>query len=386
MDFDSDLDKLKVKPLNTINTKEQILEVIGDSTELNMGGHREVFNGDDEFWNNLPSALTDPRCRVTNYISFDETIGKELIAISKAISEGCNINTLHMESCETDGDEFKQFTEALENKNCKLTKVNISPSGNENKNMDKLRKAILNQTCAPEHKLQELNVGISTLFNEYEDKEVAKWAEVLEDPRCGITKIFLQGNDDVEEQVTLNEGAISLSRALMSPNFQLTELTLTDFFMENENFAQFTNALTSPNCKLTNLDLSGTRTSDAGFSSLIASLKHENCKIKTLNLSRCNISEVKTLELINALERGECRTITKFYFGDNSQISQETKERLENASHNLDIANNLLTLRSAQEVGRFSSSRPGTAIRKLPKDLTRYLKSFLKQSTEPVRN
>ena len=152
-----------------------------------------------------------------------------------------NLYSLSMIDCLNEHLVFREFTKLLmkENKNCNLTKLDISRNNLTGEDAKYLRDALMSDNC----KLTELDISRNNLT----DEGTKHLCDALMSDKCKLTKLVLWGNH------LTDEGAKHLSDALMSGKWKLIELDISCNFLTDEDVEHLRDAMDSHNCKLTKL-------------------------------------------------------------------------------------------------------------------------------------
>ena len=158
-------------------------------------------------------------------------------------------------------------------------------------------------------KLTELNLGICSLT----DQCISSLCKVLQDERCQLTDLSLEDNDIGDK------GACMLFvDALTNDHCKLTELDLSECSLTDQCIPSLCKALQDERCQLTGLSLTFNDIGDKGVDMLFEhALTKEHCKLTELNLERCLLTDQCIPSLCKALQNERCQ-LTVLTLGDNA--------------------------------------------------------------------
>ncbi|CAB3999040.1 NACHT, LRR and PYD domains-containing 14-like [Paramuricea clavata] len=251
----------------------------------------------------LVKALQDERCQMTDLSLKNNAIGDKgahqcIPSLRKTLQdERCQLNGLSLRD-NAIGDEgaCMLFEDALTNKHCKLTELDLSECSLTDKCIASLRKALQDER----YQLTVLFLGNNTigdkgacmLFEDALTKEHFKLTE-LDLSRCLLTDKCIP----------------SLCKTLQDERCQLTVLLLADNVIGDKGACMlFEDALTNEHCKLTGLNLRLCSLTDKCIPSLCKALQDERCQLTELSLARNDIRAKDVCMLFeDALTNEHCK-------------------------------------------------------------------------------
>ena len=245
--------------------------------------------------------LLQKRCLHQLRIRSHPTVVK---AVLNALLESkCNLNHNHTKLTSLDipvynrsGDEFEisKLYEVLTNECCKELEQ-LQFSGIRNYDVDVLFDTLIKGPS----KLTMLGLPNYKLT----DQDIPKIVKFLQDERCQLTSLSLEGN------YICDEGASMLFKDVLTSEFcKLTHLGLGDCDLTYQCMPDLFKALKDERCQLTSLSLWRNEISDEAASMLFKDvLTSEFCKLTHLDLGYCYLTDQCMPDLFKALKDERCR-------------------------------------------------------------------------------
>ncbi len=257
-------------------------------------------------------ALSKGHCKLTeSNLSHSSFTDRCIPSLCTALQdECCKLTALSLRFNHiTDRGACMLFEDALSNEHCKLTELNLTYCSLTDYCIPSLSKALKDECC----KLTVLSLGLNpitdcgarTLFEDalsnknckltklnlsetlLTDRCIPSLCKALQDECCKLTVLSLWRSD------IYDDGACMLFEdALSNEHCALAELDLTNCSLTDRCIPSLCKALQDEHCKLADLSLYGNVISDEGASMLLKdALLKEHCKLKKLNLTDCRLTD-----------------------------------------------------------------------------------------------
>ena len=240
-------------------------------------------------------------------------------AVLNALLESkCNLNDSHTKLTSLDilvynrsGDEFEisKLYEVLTNECCtELEQLQFS--GIRNYDVD----VLLDTLIKGPSKLTMLGLPNYKLT----DQDIPKIVKFLQDERCQLTSLSLEGN------YIRDEGASMLFKDVLTSEFcKLTHLNLGYCYLTGQCMPDLFKALKDERCRLTSLTLDGCKMSEKDVVTLFEDvLITDHCKLAVLGLINIPFTTQSMSSLCKALQDERCQ-LTKLSLGGFPAVAEE---------------------------------------------------------------
>ncbi|XP_042560269.1 NACHT, LRR and PYD domains-containing protein 12-like [Clupea harengus] len=205
--------------------------------------------------------------------------------LSTLQSPSCKLETLRLASCKLTERSCEIVASALQSANSPFRELDLSQN-----DLQQTLEKLLSTLQSPNCKLETLRLAGCKLT----ERSWEIVASALQSANSPLRQLDLSQND-------LQQSGENLSSALQRPNCKLETLRLPDCKITEESCKAVASALQS-SVSLTELDLTNNYLNDSGIQLLSAGLSSPHCKLQTLRLSGCLITHQGCSFLASALK------------------------------------------------------------------------------------
>ncbi|XP_051781734.1 protein NLRC5-like [Erpetoichthys calabaricus] len=228
----------------------------------------------------LSSVLSSPNSRLTELDLNNNNLGD---SGARQLSEGlrsdnCKLQTLMLYSCGLTSACCSALSSVLSSPNSQLTYLNLDNNNLGDSGARQLSEGLRSDNC----KLKTLELGFCGLTSAC----CSALSSVLSSPNSWLTELDLNFNNNLRDS-----GVHQLSEGLRSDNCKLETLRLDSCGLTSACCTALSLVILSPNSQLTYLSLSYNNLGDSGARQLSEGLRSDNCKLVTLGLENNGISE-----------------------------------------------------------------------------------------------